>query len=304
MFGDNNAGKTASLSGIKLLLYPEVSFLNSDKKFNFKGKDSTYSKEESFNFYFPSSISYIALEVENPEGIFCMVLYKATEYGYGRFFVPESYSSIEPIFWDRESNNFPSDLGLKTVSKQLKQREAIQTKDKKEIANLIYASYGDSKEKSRFCTIPLKDRDSPDAIKAFKEIFQLAFDGSGASKETLPSAIATLIEMNHSRKNEKLEANLNELTFAHDRLYEQGKKLDKLNNAKNTWLNLLRKYEESEESLFKYSTRFNEVNNYCIKKLETYDIKNEQEFVFRNVKKTSDHLKMILKKGNYVQENI
>ena len=39
-------------------------------------------------------------------------------------------------------------------------------------------------------------------------------------------------------------------------------------------------------------------------KLETYDIKNEQEFVFRNVKKTSDHLKMILKKGNYVQENI
>ena len=39
-------------------------------------------------------------------------------------------------------------------------------------------------------------------------------------------------------------------------------------------------------------------------KLETYYIKNEQEFVFRNVKKTSDHLKMILKKGNYVQENI
>ena len=39
-------------------------------------------------------------------------------------------------------------------------------------------------------------------------------------------------------------------------------------------------------------------------KLETYYIKNEQEFVFRNVIKTSDHLKMILKKGNYVQENI
>ena len=39
-------------------------------------------------------------------------------------------------------------------------------------------------------------------------------------------------------------------------------------------------------------------------KLETYDIKNEQEFVFRNVKKTSDHLKMIFKEGNYLQENI
>ena len=73
-----------------------------------------------------------------------------------------------------------------------------------------------------------------------------------------------------------LEANLNELTSAHDRLYEQGKQLDKLNNAKNTWLNLLRKYEESKESLFKYSTRFNEVNNYCIKKLETYDIEESK----------------------------
>ena len=39
-------------------------------------------------------------------------------------------------------------------------------------------------------------------------------------------------------------------------------------------------------------------------KLEPYDIKNEQEFVFKNVIKTADHLKMILKKGNYVQENI
>lgn len=65
MFGRNNAGKTASLAGTKLLLFPETDLMNCEEKFRFVSKQEIFSTEDSYNFYFPDRNSFIILEVKN-----------------------------------------------------------------------------------------------------------------------------------------------------------------------------------------------------------------------------------------------
>lgn len=148
MFGNNNAGKTASLAGTKLLLFPEVDFLKCEEKFKFKGTDGFFSTIESYEFYFPDSRSFLILEVENPEGSFCMILYKTNNYGYGRFFVPRHYKEIRHLFWNAEDNDFSSDLSVQAISKYVKENDGLQVTDQKEITYLMFDSFrGDRSKK-------------------------------------------------------------------------------------------------------------------------------------------------------------
>lgn len=157
MFGNNNVGKTASLAGTKLLLFPEVDFYKCEEKFKFKGKTGLYSTEESYDFYFPDARSFIVLEVSNPEGVFCMVLYRASNFGYARFFIPVDYERLRHVFWNVDSNYFPDDLNISKVSKFSKENDGLQMSDSKEIAQLMFFSRLDSKSKKRFCVLPFKD---------------------------------------------------------------------------------------------------------------------------------------------------
>ncbi|UZE97233.1 coiled-coil domain-containing protein [Alkalimarinus alittae] len=262
MFGDNNQGKTASLAGTKLLLYPETSLTNCAEKFCFEGRDGAYSTEESYLFYFPSPHSYIVLEVSNPEGKFCMVLYRNNQnWGYGRFFVPAEYEALRSVFWNDSEDSFPPDLSLSSVGSQLKSLKAIQVSDEKEIASLMFASFRDSPDRKRFCVIPLKDGDSKDAISAFKKIYQLAFDTGSSKTETLPTAIATLIDMGRSRDQEKLDANLIDLIEQHNQLLDQQEWLQKIENASLTWRKTKESFDESAIRIAKYSRLYRSVNH-------------------------------------------
>lgn len=59
MFGDNNLGKTASLSATKLLLYPETNFNKCESKFNFVSKSGRkFKRDESYEYYFPTANSF------------------------------------------------------------------------------------------------------------------------------------------------------------------------------------------------------------------------------------------------------
>lgn len=107
MIGNNNLGKTASLSATKLILYPEVNFKNCENKFNFISKSGKcFGKEESYEYYFPDKNSYLIMEVSNHVGEFCIVLYKAGNYEYHRMFIPVPYSAIQDIFWNAEALDF------------------------------------------------------------------------------------------------------------------------------------------------------------------------------------------------------
>ena len=243
MFGQNNVGKTASLAGTKLLLYPEVNFHNCEKKFKFIGNQGVYSQEDSYEFYFPDSRSFIALEVVNPEGTFCMVLYKTNNYTYGRFFIPLSYDELRSVFWDCELNNFNPELSIKSVKQFTIDSGGIQTSDPAQIRSLMFEGMRGSKKERQFCVLPMKDSRA-DAIQAFKNIYQLAFDIKNSEGDTLPNAIATLLEMGRGRDEERLNADLQQIANEYAEIVATQDQLQKLKNAEPVFNRVHENYKQ------------------------------------------------------------
>ncbi|PKI02509.1 hypothetical protein [Glaciecola sp. 33A] len=234
MFGGNNVGKTASLAGTKLLLFPENSFTRCETKFQFAGKGGLYDKENSYDFYFADPRSFIAMEIQNPEGRFCMVLYRRNGYEYGRFFVPVSFEKIRHLFWDTDKGCFAKDIGISHLKTFVADNDGIQTSDIKMIKELMFESWRGHKNKKRFCVLPLKDTDDK-AIDAFKNIYQLAFETSDNNLQSLPKAIATLLEMGRSHDREKLNADFQKSIQQHTQLMQRDKTLQVLKNNKPTF---------------------------------------------------------------------
>ncbi len=255
MFGGNNAGKTASLAGTKLLLFPEVDFQNCPDKFRFKGDTGFYTTEQSYDFYFPDARSFIVLEVSNPEGRFCMVLYRAANFGYSRFFLPVEYEKLRYVFWDKDKNYFSDNLSLSTVSKFSKDNDGLQVSDSKEIAHLMFFSRLESKSKKRFCIFPLKD-DKPESISAFCNIYQLAFESGDFATHSLPNALATLLEMGRGRNEERLDANLVRLSEEHGELQRKGSWLQEMENSKSVFQETKQKYETAKEKVTQCSRAY------------------------------------------------
>lgn len=269
MFGNNNAGKTASLAGTKLLLFPEVDFHKCEEKFKFEGRRGRYSKEESYEFYFPDARSFLVLEVENPEGTFCMVLYKTNNYGYGRFFVPCHYKDMRPLFWNAEGDVFAEGVSVQSVSKFAKENDGIQVTDQKEITYLMYDSFRGDRSKKRFCILPLKDA-RPDSIAAFRNIYQLAFDTSNTETDALPDAIATLLEMGRGRDEERLDVNLTLLADEHSKLVEKQNWLQSLQNAKPQFERVKSDFDKITKDMEAYSKSYHSLDYAMIKAKNEY----------------------------------
>lgn len=238
MFGRNNVGKTASLAGTKLLLFPEVNFSNCEEKFRFVGNGGTYNQEDSYEFYFPEAISFITLEVQNPEGTFCMILYKTFGYTYGRMFVPVSYDELRAVFWDTDKSQFSDDLSVKAVKQFVIENDGLQTSDPSEIRALMFEGMRGTKKQRRFCVLPMKDA-RPDSIEAFRNIYQLAFDIKNSEKSTLPKAIATLLEMGRGRDEERLSADLLNIADDYRELVSKQDQLQTLKNNESSFKRLL-----------------------------------------------------------------
>jgi hypothetical protein len=258
MFGANNFGKTATLTGLKLLLYPETSFVDCEKKFHFQSKNGLFSKEESYPFYFPINSSYIIMEVENKDGLFCMILYKAPgQWEYGRYFVHKSYDEIRPLFWkmseDEMSGEF-ADIDQKVIDNKLKDLGAIKTTNQKEIAELIFSGYRGTKEQSRFCVVPLQDGSSSESVRAFRDIYQLSYDIDQKDDTCLPKAISTIIEMNRSRNNERLNADFNEISYKYEQLSEQGNYLQAMKNNAELWEDTLSEHNQANKLILECSS--------------------------------------------------
>jgi hypothetical protein len=290
MFGENNAGKTASLAGTKLLLFPEVNLHNCESKFKFEGKRGLYSTIESYEFYFPDTKSFLALEVGNPEGNFCMILYKTNNYAYGRFFVPLPYDEVRHLFWDSPAETFANDLGIQRLSKFVKDNNGIQITDPKEIAYLMFSSFRDDKSKKRFCILPLKDGRS-NSIEAFKSIYQLAFETGNTEADALPEALATLLEMGRSRDEERLDANLKQITEEHSQLVKKQEWLKKLSNTKPLFDRVNSDYDHVKKKFTAYSSQFKAVEVAIIQaKSEYLPLNKEIQAEFDKIDEAKDNL--------------
>lgn len=268
MFGNNNRGKTASLAAIKLLLYPEDNFNHCERKFNFTSKSGKqYDKFESYDYYFPLANSFLLLEVQNPIGTFCMVLYRASDFKYHRIFIPKNYDDLRHLFWDSETKNFSTQLGIESLKQAVKEWNGIQVINKNDLEKIMYANYANAD--SQFCIVPLKDNKSS-SIKAFTSIFELAFNSGKGEEKSLPDAIATIIEMQRGRDEERLEANFDELQRQYQDLYDQGQHLQNLSNHQDIYQRLKTTYDSLLAEHHQYSLQYSVLTHQLNQEKENY----------------------------------
>ncbi|MBU2878739.1 MULTISPECIES: hypothetical protein [Aliiglaciecola] len=270
MFGGNNVGKTASLAGTKLLLYPEVNFSRCEKKFKFVGNRGTFSQEDSYDFYFPDLTSFIILEVQNPEGSFCMLLYKTNNYTYSRLFVPLSFDEMRHLFWDVDKDDFNDDLSVKTVKQFVIENDGLQTSDAAEIRSLMFEGMRGTKKQRRFCILPMKDA-RLDSIEAFRNIYQLAFDIKSSETDTLPKAIATLLEMGRGRDEERLSADLLDLATDYEELFAKQAQLQTLKNAEPIFNRVSSNFEQLTNSYKHYTLIHKSLRHLLNEAKESFD---------------------------------
>lgn len=259
LYGGNNAGKTSSLSASKIALYPEVDFKRCEKVFKFTSKGELFDFDTSYEHYFPTSQSFIVLEVTNPHGTFCMVCYKAGDYGYHRFFIPIAYNELRACFYRDDLKSPNPDLSIKQLANITDKHNGIAVSDAKELAELMFGSRLDIASKSRFCILPLVSAKN-DAISAFRNIYQLAFESQKDDIYTLPEAIATLVEMRRSRDKEKLDANLSALVEEYQLLNAEHESLVHYQNNEGLFTDTQKQLSTCLDAYKTYSSAFNAVN--------------------------------------------
>lgn len=250
LFGDNNEGKTSGLSALKLFVLPETNFKDCKTKFGFQSGGDYYRPEQSFNHYFPANSSFIVCEAENPKGRFCVVLHRSSEeWGYARIAVPCPYEKIQHLFWDFDSDanegygaQIPG-LNLSDTIKTLKKAGGIPLKNKQEMREAIYSRPGPVDDLSRFCLIPLVQKGDRGSISALRSLLGLAFDIKSGAKNTLPQAIATIIEAENTGKDSSLTIDVGEITNEYSRLQASGKRLQAIRSCQTVWGDLAKAFD-------------------------------------------------------------
>lgn len=298
LFGSNNAGKTASLAATKLMLYPETDFNRCYEKFKFEGKAGQYSKEDSYDFYFPSDQSFLVMEIENNLATSCIVLYKAPNYQYFRVFLPLSYDDVRGLFWDKSVSEFSKDISVKKLLEFQKASKGIHVKHPKDLVDLMYHNF--ARADSRYCIVPLKSN-SKQAVKAFKSIYQMAFDASSGDTTSLADAIATLVDMKRGRAEERMSADLNKLESTYRQILRNGDELQVLSNNKIRYAALKTDFEtlianseivgrkhailtqQLHDNMASYNTRFTDVSTQYKNAESTYKgLKSQSDEISQN----------------------
>lgn len=269
LYGGNNQGKTVTLNMMKLLLFPDTNFKDCSNKFAFRSSNgSEFSAVKSYGFFFPSDHSYIILEGENPEGVYCMILYRSRgqDWGFGRLFVACDFASIRHLFWQVDAQDFAADLSYGAIKKGVKELPHVQVSDASDLAQMMYAGHSSADPKIRkFSVFPLLGEATAESIEAFRRIYQLAFDTSASHDKTLPMAIATLIEMQRSRPEERLDANLLQMAEEHEQLVEKGNWLQRLKNCTPAWETCMRAFVQAQSDYVNYSKQHNALDRLASK---------------------------------------
>ncbi|WP_330109823.1 hypothetical protein [Methylophaga thalassica] len=301
IYGVNNVGKTGSLAGIKIALYPQVNFFQCDKTFRFTGKDGAYRYDDSYDYYFPDPRSYIVLEVENPQGKFCMVCYRTSNYHYSRFFIPQEYARIRSLFSNEDSGEINPHLNTSLIEEYRKKHNGIKVSDQKELVQRMFSGHYGTPEESRYCVLPLQSLND-DAIQAFRSIYQLSFESGKSSQESLPSAIAALVEMSRDRNKERLDTNFSELVDEYESLYAEDTRLLAIKNAEPLYQQAKKSFDTAKQLYQSYSVQVNALLHSYKKDYETFqpDLKAAEEAadLARKTKKRLD-IKLLDKNREY-----
>lgn len=251
--GGNNQGKTASLNVIKLVLFPEFNFSNCASKFGFQGRNGDYySKQDTFEHYFPTNQSYIIVEATNPEGNFCIVLYRASgDFSFGRILVPKSLKEIRTLFWDFSTNDnegmgTPAHIDKVQLLSKLKGQGGILVNDVNTLCEHIFGG-AHSLGQRRFCLVPLIDGGKKESVKCLRSLINLAFDLTASNSDTLPKVLASVIEMKKDREESQVKVNLLESIDKYKILADRQQALNKVRDNVFVW-------QKADDSVLSYKS--------------------------------------------------
>ena len=254
IFSPNNKGKTSGLSALKLFLLPEVNMKRCEQKFGFASNGEVYSGPQSFDYYFPSSTSFLILEATNPGGDFCIVLHQTPneKLGYTRIAVPMPYEAIEHIFWDVNSGkndgmgSSPEGLALAEVLKKLKDVGGCPLSDQRTIMEAMFTRYTPTRESTRFCIVPLVQPPRDAVMKAIKALLQLSFDIRGGNKASLPLAFANVIDSDLATGKTAVSVDLRAINDEKQSLQQALKQVQALKNNQDSWEAFVKQFRQYE----------------------------------------------------------
>lgn len=250
LLGKGNVGKSSILNALRLFLLPEVNFAKCETKFAFRtaDKNSYYSKDQSFQHYFPSSTSFMILEVENFTGSHCQILTRGSGYQYHRLFVPLPYAQIRDLFWSCYEDEDGIGRAVKHLSftflrEQIKKRtpEALLVRDAEKLKKLLYASDFLNDAETRYSLFPLIEQDES-KVNSLRSLFLLLFD-MNANNKAMSTAIANIIEADKKSANDILNFNIDDFLSRHEELGQEEQQLTSIRNKENRFKQLQTTFE-------------------------------------------------------------
>lgn len=252
LLGTGNLGKSSLVNAVRFFFLPDINVNDADKKFGFisganDSSDVTYfSKDQIYNHYFPTDDSRLILEVEHQlvDGSIrhhCQVISRGGNYRSLRTFIPESYATIEHLFWNKSSV-----AGIRPAKKPgaqlLTQLKKINqsTKQFHQVEQLIEALYSVNILRPDLCPFvifPITDIRT-NSVNSIRALVKMLFNQDSSSLRLMTSSA---IEAKEST-SQVLELDIGEIINEQRMLKDRKANLDKLKSIEPQFVELQHQY--------------------------------------------------------------
>lgn len=200
--GTNGSGKSSKINFYKFLFSSYVNFARPGDKIN----NAKKNENDSFKYYFPEDNSFWVSEHENPDGVFCQILYRSpkTDNKVDRAFVPVEFSVVRDwLFQDGKSTKITRNELLKKV----KEVNGFEVGDQKRIKSILF--FNDSNKGAQYNIVSLRNK-TDEGYKDFLSFFDYMANGLG--HEELPKNIVTKrVNQYVNSEKRKMDSEKNEI---------------------------------------------------------------------------------------------
>ena len=262
LIGTGNLGKSSLLNSLRLFLLPENNFKKSQTKFAFRNAKAGgfYTNEQSYDHYFPSAHSFLILEVENPAGVHCQILYRdqGSRLSYGRVFASTKYDQLRDVFWN---TNDPDGIGYAVEDlTQTKVFEAVKRaasdvrfhSDPAKLKAMLYNSDLLNLDEMRYSVLPLAEVDER-KIQSLRTLILMLFEMK-ADDSAMTQAIASIVEADKKYATDEFNFDIDRFLETHEDLKAEEQRIIRIESQRPTFQALEQdwaKYQQLQQSQHK-----------------------------------------------------
>lgn len=272
IFGSGNLGKTSIVNAVRFFLLPELNLKNSDAKFGFisgKGESDPYfTKDQIFDHYFPSDDSRLILEVEHlllggGKQVHCQVISRGNDYGLKRCFIPEPYSEIEHLFWDKDKKQAGGKPKLLPGQKLLAELNKINSNTKQysqyeQLTQALYTADILKPDSCPFVIFPLKET-KQNSIDSLRALVKMLFN---QDERSLRLMTATAIELRDQDDN-ILALDIDSIISEQADLRRRREQLELFRSNEHAFLQLQEKFQtltKEQEAELQFASLYANIN--------------------------------------------